>query len=141
MRFMILAVLTLLSTSAAFASSGFEGVYKIERITENTGSWKNFWLRPNVEQLQEIFVEEIGNNLYINLKDANNVTWSANYGVCAGTPDPHCNAYKSADGQTLEFKFWGDGSWFVITLGQNTGKLEWTAETESASLVFEHTKQ
>jgi hypothetical protein len=65
MRFMILAVLTLLSTSAAFASSGFEGVYKIERITENTGSWKNFWLRPNVEQLQEIFVEEIGNNLYI----------------------------------------------------------------------------
>jgi len=144
MRIMLLTVLAFLSSTAAFASSsgsGFEGTYKIERITNNTGSWKKFWLRPNVEQLQEIVVEEIGSQLYIGLKDSEGLTWSANYGVCTGSPGEYCNANKSADGKTIEIKFWGDWSWFVITLGQQQGKLVWTAEENSASLTFEHSKK
>ncbi|MNL28491.1 hypothetical protein D3C87_1501350 [compost metagenome] len=141
MRFIILSVLVFAAQSVAFAGSGFEGTYKVEQITENTHSWKNFWLRPNVEQLDEIIVEEIGSHLYIGLKDSQGLTWSTNYGVCTGRAGEYCNAYKSADGQTLELKFWGDWSWFVITLGQRQGKLTWTGDEASASLVFNHHKK
>ncbi|AZZ36645.1 hypothetical protein CIK05_07525 [Bdellovibrio sp. qaytius] len=143
MRFMILTVVALMGSSIAFAGSGFEGIYKVERISENTGSWQKFWLRPNVEQLEQITIEETSSALYIGLQDAQGLTWSANYGVCPDNkPSDSCNAYKSLDGKTLQFKFWGDMSWFVITLGEKQGKLEWTdSDLGSASLVFDHVKK
>ena len=142
MRLFILSVFTVFIHTAAFAGSGFEGTYQVTRITENTGSWKKFWISLNVNELQEIVLEETADNLYINLKDNQWLTWSANYGVCPDNkPSEHCNAYKSADGKTLQFKFWGDLSWFVVTLGEQQGKLEWTnSDLGSASLVFEHVK-
>jgi hypothetical protein len=144
MRFIILSVLACLIQSTAFAStsgSGFEGTYKVERLTQTSGSWKNFWLRVDMNQLQEVVVEEIGTQLYIGLKDANGLTWSANYGVCTGSPGEYCNANKSADGKTLKVDFWGDWSSFAITLGENNGQMVWTAEKESASLAFDHSRK
>lgn len=142
MRLLFLVITALMSSSSAFASgSGFEGTYNIEQITQTTGTWKGFWIRPNVQELQEILIEEIGNQLYIGLKDSHGLTWSANYGVCTGAPQEYCNATKSADGQTLELKFWGDWSWFVITLGPQDGRLVWKTDEASASMTFVHSKK
>ncbi|MNT18758.1 hypothetical protein D3C72_1539750 [compost metagenome] len=144
MRFIILSVLASLIHTAAFANtsgSGFEGTYKVERISQVVGPWKDFWIRPKVTQLEEILVEDTGNNLYIGLKDAQGVTWSANYGVCTGSPNEYCNAHKSEDGKTLEFEFVGDMTRFVITLGEHQGQLVWYGDKATASLVFDHSRK
>jgi hypothetical protein len=143
MRFIILSVLAFFAQSPAFAQnsgSGFEGIYKVEQITQVSGPWKECWIRPNVTKLQEIIVENISNHLYIGLKDTYGVTWSANYGVCTGSAGEYCNAHKSADGQTLELEFVGDMTRFVITLGQHQGQLVWYGDNGTASLVFDHSR-
>jgi hypothetical protein len=143
MRFIILMVLAFFAHSAAFAQSyesGFEGTYKVEQFTKVTGSWKDFWIRPKMTQLQEILVESTGNHLYINLKDAAGVTWSANYGVCTGQAGEYCNAHKSADGKTLELEFVGDMTRFVITLGEHQGKLVWYGDKGTSTLDFDYAK-
>jgi hypothetical protein len=140
MRFIILSVLAFLFQSLAFAGSGFEGTYKVQRITTTTGPWSDaFWGRPDINQLSEILLEDVADNLYINLKDSEGKTWSANYGVCTGNGE-YCNAHKSADGQTLEIEFTGDWQTLKITLGQQQGQMKLTGDKGPASLVFEYIK-
>lgn len=99
-----------------------------------------FWGRPNISKISEIVLEDINDNLYINLKDADGMTWSANYGVCTGAVGEYCNANKSADGQTLEFEYQGDWQILKITLGQSQGHMELTGDKGPAAIVFEYSK-
>lgn len=143
MRFIILSIVLLFAHSAVFAQnpgSGFEGTYKVQRVTSTTGSWKNFWARPDVSKLQEVTLEKDSNNLYVGLQDSDGMTWSANYGVCEGDPGEYCNARKSADGQTLEIEFFADWSQshLVIRLGRQKGELVLTSQKGPATLVFDH---
>lgn len=141
MRFIILLVLVFSFQSMAFAGSGFEGTYKVERITKSTGRWSDaFWGRPDLNQLSEIVLEDMADNLYINLKDREGKTWSANYGVCTGQGE-YCNAHKSADGQTLEIEFTGDWQTLKITLGQHVGQMKLTGDKGPASIDFEYIKK
>jgi hypothetical protein len=141
MRFIIFSVLVSLLPFTALAGSGFEGTYKVERITATTGPWVDaFWGRPDLNQLSEILIEDIADNLYIGLKDSEGKTWSANYGVCTGHGE-YCNAHKSADGQTLEIEFMGDLQSLKITLGQRQGQMKLTGDKGPASLAFDYSKQ
>lgn len=144
MRFFILSMFALVSTAsfAQASGSGFEGTYKVEKITATTGSWtKAFWGRPDISKLSEIVLEDLNDNLYINLQDTNGMAWSANYGVCTGTPGEYCNAKKSADGRTLELQYEGDWQVLKIILGQNQGRMILTGDKGPASIVFEYSRK
>lgn len=141
MRFIILSMVALLA-SAAHAGSGFEGTYKVDQITASSGPWaKAFWGRPDISKISEILLEDINDNLYINLKDTDGMTWSANYGVCTGAAGEYCNANKSADGQSLELQFDGDWQLLKINLGQSQGHMELTGDKGPASISFDYSKQ
>ena len=141
MRWMVLLAVALMGSSAAFAGSGFEGTYKVLKITETTGSWSQFWIRPDVTHLEQIVFEEDSHNLYVGLQDSQGLTWSANYGVCVGAPNPSCNAVKSADGKTIEMKFWGDMTWFVVTIGEHQGSLRWDSDNGPVTMKFDLVKK
>jgi hypothetical protein len=138
---LVLLAVALMGSSVAFAGSGFEGTFKVLKITGTTGSWAKFWIRPDVTQLEQIVFEEDSHNLYVGLQDAKGLTWSANYGVCEGAPAPYCNAMKSADGKTLEMKFWGDMTWFVVTIGEHQGTLRWDSDNGPVTMSFDVVKK
>ena len=141
MRFIILALLTVLTQSVALAGSGFESTYKVQQITATSGPWAEaFWGRPDINLLSEILLEDINDNLYIGLKDSDGKTWSANYGVCSGHGE-YCNAHKSPDGQTLELEFVGDWQTLKITLGQHQGKMELLGDKGPAAITFDYVKK